>query len=216
MTSAIDVADRVYGIVTGRRAPRLARVVAGHLRDLPPGARVLDVGAGSGRIACGLTRVTGFTTTACDIDARALGRGRAPAGARVAADGEALPFAAGTFDAVYLTYALHHVSSASRLLAEARRVVHAGGRLVVVEFDAASGLAALFRVVARLTGRRRCGFWTPVALAVRLADAGFAATTHRIDHATFVAMGVRAAADPMRAALPQTGWRTATATPPVR
>lgn len=191
MTSAIDAAGRVYDAVTGRRAPRLARVLAGQLRDLAPGARVLDVGAGSSRIARGLERVTRLTATACDLDLRALGGGRSPSGGRVAADGEALPFASRAFDAVYLTYVLHHVANPSRLLGEAARVVDLGGRVVLVEFDAGSGLVALFRCVARWTGRR-CRFWTPEALAARLGEAGFAPAVRRVDRATFVAVGVRA------------------------
>ncbi|MBI2219503.1 MAG: class I SAM-dependent methyltransferase [Candidatus Rokubacteria bacterium] len=190
--SAIDVAGRIYDVLTRRRPPRSARVVIERLGCLPDRARVLDLGAGSGRVAASVERVTGFRTTASDVDIRTSGRWRATGGA-VAADGEALPFTRSSFHAVCLVYVLHHVSDPARLLAEVARVLTADGRVVLVEFDAASGLVALFRLVARLTGRR-CRFFTPASLGSLLVRAGFHPDVRRLDRATFVAVGQQRAA----------------------
>jgi SAM-dependent methyltransferase len=75
---------------------------------------------------------------------RRRGRFRPPAGAswieadldvakrpRVAADVQALPFRDAAFDAVKATEILEHVPDAGRALAECRRVLRPGGRLVI-------------------------------------------------------------------------------------
>lgn len=86
-----------------------------------------------------------FAGTVLDIGGgRRRGRFRPPAGARfvaadvdpakgprVAADVHALPFRAGAFDAVKATEILEHVADVARALAECRRVLKPGGRLVI-------------------------------------------------------------------------------------
>ena len=86
-----------------------------------------------------------FTGTVLDIGgARRRGAFRPPAGARwieadldpakrprVAADVHALPFREGAFDAVKATEILEHVADVGEALAECRRVLRSGGRLVI-------------------------------------------------------------------------------------
>lgn len=190
--SAIDVAERVYDALARRHQPKLAQVVAGQLTGVPAGARALDLGSGSGRIAVEVERVSGLRITACDVDLVAVRDGGAsPTGGTVVGDGQFLPFAPGSLAAVYLVYVLHHVPDQVRLLGEVRRVLRDGGRLVVVEFDATSGLVVLFRLLARLTGRR-CRFFTPRSVDPFLRTAGFDARVRRLDRATFVAAADRA------------------------
>ncbi len=52
----------------------------------------------------------------------------------VEADARQLPFEDGTFDAVMMVSMLHHVEDRAAALAEARRILTAGGRLVLVGF----------------------------------------------------------------------------------
>jgi len=51
----------------------------------------------------------------------------------VRGDGNALPFADGTFDLAQCTYAFHHFPEPARVLGEMARVVHKGGRVTVVD-----------------------------------------------------------------------------------
>jgi ubiquinone/menaquinone biosynthesis C-methylase UbiE len=60
----------------------------------------------------------------------------------VQADVEHLPFADGSFDAVTGSLLLCSVESPARALAEMRRVLVAGGRLVLVEHTRGKGLGA--------------------------------------------------------------------------
>lgn len=191
LLSIIDVAEFLYDVATCRRRPRAASLLARYLAQLPPGGRILDVGAGTGEIAVEVERITGAHVTACDVDLRHLRQGgKPPHGGRVVGDGQALPFGTGTFQAAYLTYVLHHIPDQGRALAEVGRTLAPGGLLAVMEYDGASGLATLLRALARLTGRR-CILHTPASLLALVEAAGFRAECHRFDRARFVAVGTR-------------------------
>jgi ubiquinone/menaquinone biosynthesis C-methylase UbiE len=58
------------------------------------------------------------------------------------ADAQYLPFADGSFDAVAASLVFCSVADPARGLAEARRVLHTGGRLVLLEHTRGSGVGA--------------------------------------------------------------------------
>lgn len=97
---------------------------------VPAGSRILDVACGlSTNAACLESRGKYFGT---DVSLKFL---RHPAGKdlRLAcSDGEALPFAAETFDAVISTYALEHCVEPVRILHEMWRVARRGGRIILL------------------------------------------------------------------------------------
>ncbi|MGH3321800.1 MAG: demethylmenaquinone methyltransferase [Streptosporangiaceae bacterium] len=128
---------------------RLWRRAVGRAVAPRAGDRILDVAAGTGTSTTALARPS-VTCVACDfslgmlrVGARRRGRG----GRRgfVAGDAMRLPFRAGAFDAVTISFGLRNVADVSRALAEMRRVVRPGGRLVVCEFSRPSRW--LFRTV---------------------------------------------------------------------
>jgi demethylmenaquinone methyltransferase/2-methoxy-6-polyprenyl-1,4-benzoquinol methylase len=108
-----------------------------------PGDRVLDVAGGTGDLARAFAQRVGPTggVVLSDINAAMLRVGRdrlldeglaVPA---VLADGEALPFAEGSFDVVTVAFGLRNMTHKERALAEMRRVLRPGGRLLVLEFS---------------------------------------------------------------------------------
>ena len=115
-----------------RFAVEVARVRAGD--------RVLDVASGSGDLAR-LVAQRGAEVVMTDINGAMLGRGRdrvADAGLLLPAaqcDAERLPFASGAFDCVMIAFGLRNVTRKEAALAEMRRVLKPGGRLVVLEFS---------------------------------------------------------------------------------
>jgi demethylmenaquinone methyltransferase/2-methoxy-6-polyprenyl-1,4-benzoquinol methylase len=119
------------------------RLVAAGLRHLAAagGERVLDIGCGTGRalsalaraarLACGVDRSDGMLAVARSRLMRAPPT--APA-VLVRADARALPFADGSFDAAFMSFALELFAAPDipPVLAECARVLRPGGRLCVV------------------------------------------------------------------------------------
>lgn len=99
------------------------------VRHLPPGARVLEIGAGSGWQARAL-QANGFAVTAVDV-ATSEYRG-APVFPVQLYDGHRLPFDDGAFDAVFSSNVLEHVPHVAALDREILRVVRPGGVAVHV------------------------------------------------------------------------------------
>ncbi len=136
------------------RAPSFREQLLG-LAALRPGEVVLDIGCGTGSLALLAKEATGASGIVCGVDASAemiaWARQKAErAGAEVdfqRAPAQALPFPDGRFDVAFSTLMLHHLpkKARARLAAEARRVMRPGGRVLVVDFAAASPRKGLMR-----------------------------------------------------------------------
>ena len=107
------------------------------------GDRVLDVAGGSGDLARAFARRVGPTGEVwlTDINGAMLGVGRdrlidegvvAPV---AQCDAEHLPFRADRFDCATVAFGLRNMTHKDRALAEMRRVLKPGGRLLVLEFS---------------------------------------------------------------------------------
>src|SRR5690606_7184351 len=112
---------------------------------LRPGMRALDVAGGTGDLARGMARQVGETgeVVLSDINAAMLENGRRrliDAGVLdnvrfVQLNAEALPFPDAHFDCITIGFGLRNVTDKERALAEMRRVLKPGGRLLVLEFS---------------------------------------------------------------------------------
>jgi ubiquinone/menaquinone biosynthesis C-methylase UbiE len=100
---------------------------------LRPGSRVLDIAAGTGRVAIPLASF-GCRVVAIDIARPMLDEipKKDPSGAivRLLAEGSQLPFGSGSFDAVIVARLLYLVPAWRDLLREACRVLAQGGHLL--------------------------------------------------------------------------------------
>jgi arsenite methyltransferase len=119
------------------------REVLGQLA-LAPGERVLDVGTGPGLLAIEMAAAVGPTGRVCGIDVSdsmlALARGRktAPDSAPVeylSGGVEHIPYPDGSFDVAVATQVMEYVPDIPTALAEVRRVLRPGGRLLVLDTD---------------------------------------------------------------------------------
>ena len=107
------------------------------------GSRVLDVAGGSGDLARAFAKRAGKTGEVwlTDINGAMLAVGRdrlLDAGAVVPiaqCDAERLPFPGDYFDCVSVAFGLRNMTHKDRALAEMRRVLRPGGRLLVLEFS---------------------------------------------------------------------------------
>jgi ubiquinone/menaquinone biosynthesis C-methylase UbiE len=98
----------------------------------PPGRDTLDLGCGEGRFGRALAgeghRVTGLDVSAELVE---LAGNADPDGTYVVGDAESLPFADGAFDLVVAFNVLSCIGNLERAVAEAARVLEAGGCLCV-------------------------------------------------------------------------------------
>jgi ubiquinone/menaquinone biosynthesis C-methylase UbiE len=111
--------------------------VAGELR----GASVLDVGAGTGAL-CRALRGAGAVPFAVDTSVDMLGQVGDAAVLAIAGDMHSLPFADCCFDAAVSGFAISHIDAPERALAEMRRVVRSGGRVIAAVFGEAEARAS--------------------------------------------------------------------------
>jgi ubiquinone/menaquinone biosynthesis C-methylase UbiE len=130
--SAFDVTaptfDRHRSLPQG--VPEAIRVAILGVIDAPS-PRLLDLGAGSGRIGWPFV-AAGDDYVGVDLSLGMLRAFAQRGGARLArADGESLPFRDATFDALMLVQVFGGMSRWRAVLAEARRVLRSAGVLVV-------------------------------------------------------------------------------------
>jgi SAM-dependent methyltransferase len=139
------------------------------------GARVLDVGCGTGRLSVALAEKEGARVWGVDPSQEMLEVARGKGVHVKQAQAEALPFKDGWFEAVVFHLVVHLVDRRAAF-AEAHRVLGSGGRLAVVTFDdshfATSWLTVLFPSIEALD---RARFPTQVQLEAELRTAGFEA-----------------------------------------
>ena len=101
------------------------RTVAGFPYDVS-GARLLDLGAGSGELTEALRRA-GATAHAIELDESLLHKGTVALPGSAVADGTRLPFPDGAFDGVVCSNVLEHTPEVPPLLSEIARVIRPGG-----------------------------------------------------------------------------------------
>ncbi len=140
-----SVADR-YDVMNDLMSMGLHRVwkrfLALHAR-VRPGARILDIAGGTGDVARLLAEEAGPTGEVwlTDINGSMLGVGRDRMLDRglvlpvAQCDAEKLPFPSDHFDLVTVAFGLRNMTHKEDALAEMRRVLKPGGRLMVLEFS---------------------------------------------------------------------------------
>ena len=115
---------RIYAALLFRRLQRVA--------PIPAGARVLDIGAGTGGFLAACQEM-GYTCSGVEPwaeareTARALGESLGISVDVIEGAAESLPFADATFDVVHANSVLEHVDDLDRALAETFRVLKPGG-----------------------------------------------------------------------------------------
>jgi arsenite methyltransferase len=157
---------------------------------LQPGENVLDIGSGPGFLACEMAAVVGDQGSVHGVDtsetmlAIAAHRERAPGSAPTefrAGDALELPYPDASFDVAVSTQVYEYVEDMPAALAQVRRVLRPGGRLLILDTDWDS---IVWRSSDRDRMRRVLAAWDehladphlPARLTGLLADAGFTVT----------------------------------------
>ena len=186
----IEFTEPLLLALEGQRRSATAVIKRDRYLDLlraSPGERILDLGCGAGGLCRALAALVA-------PDGRVVGVDRAPAAVDLAtrlsavedptiltfacADGHDLPFADQSFDAVVCISVLEFCEDPRQVLAQVRRVLRPGGRLLVANSDEDTrvyngGDRELGRRIARAIADRGHDPWLGRRLAPLLTAAGF-------------------------------------------
>jgi demethylmenaquinone methyltransferase/2-methoxy-6-polyprenyl-1,4-benzoquinol methylase len=208
-----DRIERILGLGTGSWYRRQALANAG----LTSGMSVIDVGTGTGLLACAAAKIVGdpARVTGVDPSPGMIEHARVPQGLRLlSGSAEKIPAADCSADFVSLGYALRHISDLSTAFSELHRVMRPGGRLCVLEITLPQGairralvkawMNGLVPRIAAVIGRRREApllmhyYWDTIAACVppatilgAIRDAGFVDVERHVDLSIFSAYRAR-------------------------
>jgi ubiquinone/menaquinone biosynthesis C-methylase UbiE len=133
-----DTAKQVEATYSTRDMIEQRRATRGVLA-LQPGERVLDIGCGPGLLAEEMTEEVGPDGRVDGIDTSesmlAIASRRAAPVHYATGDALSLPYPDQTFDAAVATQVYEYVPDMPAALAEARRVLRPGGRLLILDTD---------------------------------------------------------------------------------
>jgi len=207
-----DKISRVYDLLAEHsEAPMRARGL--ELLAASAGESVIEVGCGTGHCVASLARAVGPTGMVMGVDLSGGMLAQASAhlsreGLRdraflVCADGGMLPLADGSVDAVFTSFTLELFDTPEipRVLAEWRRVLHPGGRVVVVGMSKAGGSDPMLRLY-EWTHRHFPNFvdCRPIFVERALGEAGFSIAGSELLHMWVPVEIVLARKDPAESA----------------
>ena len=185
--------------IWSRGAASIDRAIVEKLRASIRSLRILDVGCATGRLLdhlaeAGATHLAGtdLAPNILKVAAKKLALRGIPVDLRVADAEDRLTWDGESFDAVTLTAVLHHFFRPSDAIAEIRRVLCPGGRLLVLDVC----FFPLVRQIVNLALRVRphdgdCHFHSAAQAAGLLADGGFAVAQREIGFGAFLMIAVK-------------------------
>jgi len=143
--------ERLAGVLELRAADREQRAMLESYiaeLELPQGARLLEIGCGTGAVSRFLVTLKNVgEVVGVDPCALFIERARQMADDHrlsfAVGDGTALAFDDGAFDAIVCHTTLCHVPDVERVIAEAYRVLRSGGQLAVFDGDYATSTVAI-------------------------------------------------------------------------
>jgi ubiquinone/menaquinone biosynthesis C-methylase UbiE len=116
------------------------------LTGLPPGAKIADLGCGSGTFTEMLRR-RGYDVSGIDICPKlvTLGKSKHPGLNLIEGDVEQLPFETASYDGVLLSGVVHHFPAPGKCAAETFRILKAGGRFMAFDPNRMNPFMYLYR-----------------------------------------------------------------------
>lgn len=202
-----DRVEHAMAFGTGPRYRRCALRRAG----LAHGMTVLDIGVGTGLVACEAAHIVGDATLVTGVDPSSgmVENARVPVGVRLmSGSAESIPLPDACADFVSMGYALRHISDLSAAFSEFWRVLKPGGIMCVLEITRPDGLLSrallktylrgvvpiITRVVARHpeTPKLMRFYWdtieacaSPQVIMAAITSAHFSTVAHHVELGVF-------------------------------
>lgn len=169
MAYCFDTVAPIYDLVMPKRRPHEFL----SMLDANRGDAILEVGAGTGRIAKHYAPHAG-SSVLLEPSHRMLKRAQrlVPQAVHVQGTAEAMHFGDGSFGKVICFDSIHHWSHQPRGLEEAYRVLENGGRMLVVEVDPTTFWGGKVAMMERCLGMKS-RFHPPEPLMRMMEAAGF-------------------------------------------
>lgn len=138
-------ASKAYDVFRPETNARIVDIIV-RLGRFAPGARIADLGCGSG-VFTDLLQRRGFNSTGIDLSPKLIriAREAHPGIDFREGDIEHLPFADGSIDGVVLAGVLHHLPELSKCAAEIKRILRPGGRFVAFDPNRLNPAMYLYR-----------------------------------------------------------------------
>lgn len=162
------------------------------IHNLAPDEKVLEVAAGTGLIALGISNHV-KQIDAIDFSPKMIGTAKKKAQVKGVSnirfgvqDAYALSFPSSSFDAVIIANTLHIMPEPEKALGEIGRVLKPGGKLIAPTFvHAGSRKAALLSRLMSITGFRAYHKWTQQSYHAFLRENGFTVVDAALLNASF-------------------------------
>jgi len=161
--------------VGGTWMVKMHRAIAERLANLE-GESVLDIGCGGGQLLGLILGQREFEAAGLDISAEMIELARRRLGRSVdlrTGDAEQLPWERNSFDLITCTFSFHHYPQPAKALAEMRRVIRPGGRLILGEPNLPVPLRQLFNLLLPLSPSGDVRFYGRQELDKMLSQKGF-------------------------------------------
>lgn len=138
-------ASNAYDVFTPETNQRLIDIFV-RLSELPRGARIADLGCGSG-VFTNILEQRGYRCTGVDLSPTLIriAREKFPGIEFIEGDIERLPFADASFDGVLLAGVVHHFTERSNCVAEIKRILRPGGKFVAFDPNRMNPAMYLYR-----------------------------------------------------------------------
>ena len=159
-------------------------------RQLTKDMDVLEIATGTGLIALNIAEYV-HSIEATDYSPKMIetaSKKQVPPNVHFSVeDATALSFAAGSFDAVVISNALHIMPSPERALAQIRRVLKPGGLLIAPNFTHGhlKESGKVFGFILRIVGFETYSKWTPEEYVAFISKHGFSIISWRVLDAAF-------------------------------
>jgi len=180
--SIYDFFENIYYTISHQTHPDLVDLILNQWNLLSPGYKIIDIGAGEGKLNLELLNHIDVHFELCDIDRKKFASIPSKSSISInVTDVTELDFPGESFDVAFCINALHHFDRPKLSIKEVTRVLKKNGKLLIVDYESQALLTRIFNIIAKVQKRHR-HFFTLFELTEYLKYLGLNTQSIRINH----------------------------------